>query len=144
MFVLEHVWRWRKMNTDIPGATGWGWWAKMEASWKDSASFPSAAPMWKRKESRWKQISGVCPSHCFVLHLQIGAAEGGGTATPLASVGVCVRGGLGTSLGSDFRVKGDVFRICAKILVRLPLEHELYFFFVHFQFASVLTLNFPI
>lgn len=55
----------------------------------------------------------------------------------------CAGKSQGTSLGSDFRGKGDgiVFKVCAKILVRLLLEHEP-FFFIHFQFASVLTVNF--
>lgn len=30
---------------------------------------------------------------------------------------------MGTSLGSDFIGEGDVFKVCAKILVRLLLEH---------------------
>lgn len=41
--------------------------------------------------------------------------------------------------------KEDVFEVCAKILVRLLLEHELFFpFFCTFSVCLVLTLNFPI
>lgn len=137
--------------------------AKMEASLKDHSrpcllSFSCTDS--EKKQNRQKQISGVCPSHCLINHLrvEIGAAEGGGHYTPLHPANLKslkplrlnwvregTRGRLWDQFGVRFLGKGDgvVFKVCAKILVRLLLEHEP-FFFVHFQFASVLTLNFAI
>lgn len=114
----------------------------------------------ENKQNRREQISGVYPSHCFKGHLQvqISAAEGGMISAkpqelkipPVWTECVCVRGehrqGLGHQFGVQFQGKEDgiVFKVCAKIPAWLLLEHEPRPLFVHFQFASLLSLNFAI
>lgn len=110
------------------------------------ASFPSAAPMQKinktgRSKSpecihhiasyftcRWRsvQLKEICNLKTLIRVCE-GAQES-------------LRESVWDQISGERRWRC----LCAKILVRLQLEHEPFFLFVHFQFASVLTLNFAI